>query len=73
MICLFNITISRLIPLIVSEFLTFSDLVQNPEIIPLKILRGQEKQTSVTCCQFHPVQPWLFSAGTDGTIKLYSN
>jgi hypothetical protein len=53
----------------------FSDLMQNALIVPLKILKGHEivKNVGVTCCKFHPNQPWLFTCGADSTIKLYSN
>jgi len=49
--------------------------MQNALIVPLKILKGHEivKNVGVTCCKFHPNQPWLFTCGADSTIKLYSN
>ena len=52
-----------------------SDLMQNALIVPLKILKGHEivKNVGVTCCKFHPNQPWLFTSGADSTIRLYSN
>ena len=52
-----------------------SDLMQNALIVPLKVLKGHEivKNVGVTCCKFHPTQPWLFTSGADSTIRLYSN
>ncbi|XP_025076239.1 ribosome biogenesis protein bop1-like isoform X1 [Pomacea canaliculata] len=58
---------------IVCHGMVYSDLLQNPLIVPVKILRGHgtQKGLGVTDCQFHPLQPWLFSAGADGTVRLY--
>ncbi|XP_076449678.1 ribosome biogenesis protein bop1-like [Babylonia areolata] len=52
----------------------FSDLLQNPLIVPVKVLRGHAitNKLGVMDCQFHPTQPWIFSAGADGTIRLFS-
>ena len=52
----------------------FSDLLQNPLIVPVKVLRGHKitNRLGVMDCKFHPTQPWLFSAGADSTIRLYS-
>ena len=52
----------------------FSDLLQNPLIVPVKVLRGHTATNSVGImdCVFHPSQPWIFSAGADGTIRLYT-
>ncbi|CAF0970525.1 unnamed protein product [Brachionus calyciflorus] len=60
---------------IVSHGMVYDDLMQNALIVPLKILRGHEitKSIGVTCCKFHPTQPWLFTSGADKTIRLYSN
>ncbi|CAN1175029.1 Ribosome biogenesis protein BOP1 homolog [Linum perenne] len=51
----------------------YSDLNQNPLIVPLEILRGhtRTKGRGVLDCKFHPRQPWLFTAGADSLIKLY--
>jgi len=53
----------------------FSDLMKNPLIVPLKILRGHEVTggMGVMCVAFHPTQPWVFSGGADGTIRLFQN
>ena len=52
----------------------FSDLLQNPLIVPVKVLRGHEKHKDlgVLCCIFHPTQPWLFSSAADNTIRLFT-
>ncbi|XP_031131507.1 ribosome biogenesis protein BOP1 homolog [Ipomoea triloba] len=53
--------------------MVYSDLNQNPLIVPLEILRGHaiENGRGVLDCTFHPRQPWLFTAGADSVIKLY--
>ena len=55
-------------------FIFGSDLLQNPLIVPVKILRGHlpSKDLGVLGCQFHPTQPWLFSSGADNTVHLYT-
>ena len=41
------------------------DLLTNPLIVPVKILRGHEvvNHEGVLAVAFHPSQPWLFTAG----------
>eukprot|EP00898_Chlorokybus_atmophyticus_P006593 jgi/Chlat1/6935/Chrsp52S06612 len=55
--------------------MVYADLLQNALLVPLKILRGHDvvKGSGVLDCVFHPQQPWLFSAGADGTVRLYCN
>ncbi|XP_074644909.1 ribosome biogenesis protein bop1-like [Tubulanus polymorphus] len=59
---------------IVCHGMVYNDLLQNPLIVPVKILRGHEptKDLGVLDCQFHPTQPWLFSSGSDSTIRLFT-
>jgi ribosome biogenesis protein ERB1 len=52
----------------------FSDFLQNPVIVPVKILRGHAVTTEglgVLDACFHPRQPWLFTAGADKAIHLW--
>ena len=51
------------------------DLMTNPLIVPVKILRGHTVVASegVLDVAFHPTQPWLFTAGADATINLFTN
>lgn len=61
--------------LIVSHGMVYNDLMQNPLIVPLKRFEDHKKTNDFglfNVC-FHPLQPWVFSAGADGTIKLYCN
>ena len=53
----------------------FADLLTNPLIVPLRVLRGHGRvaQVGVTDVAWHPTQPWLFTAGADGTARLYCN
>ncbi|KAL5198722.1 hypothetical protein ABZP36_002234 [Zizania latifolia] len=53
--------------------MVYSDLNQNPLIVPLEILRGHSSSDGrgVLDCKFHPRQPWLFTAGADSLIRLY--
>eukprot|EP00112_Aurelia_sp_Birch-Aquarium-sp1_P010468 Seg2233.4 transcript_id=Seg2233.4/GoldUCD/mRNA.D3Y31 product="Ribosome biogenesis protein bop1" protein_id=Seg2233.4/GoldUCD/D3Y31 len=50
----------------------FSDLLQNPLIVPVKIIRCHKPigDHGVADCVFHPSQPWIFTAGADNTVKL---
>ncbi|XP_076926481.1 ribosome biogenesis protein BOP1 homolog [Bidens hawaiensis] len=53
--------------------MVYSDLNQNPLIVPLEILHGHKSVNGrgVLDCTFHPRQPWLFTAGADSVIKLF--
>ncbi|XP_065828781.1 ribosome biogenesis protein bop1-like [Oscarella lobularis] len=54
--------------------MVYSDLMQNPLIVPVKILRGHKivDQLGVLDCLFHPSQPWIFTAGADKIIRLFT-
>lgn len=54
----------------------FDDWTKEPMIVPLKILKGHgvtSYSLGVMDIAFHPTQPWLFSAGADTTIRLYTS
>ena len=55
--------------------MVYSDLMRNPLIVPVKILRGHKivNKVGVLASEFHPTQPWIFTGGADGTIKLFHN
>ncbi|KAL6755488.1 NUC169 domain-containing protein [Haematococcus lacustris] len=55
--------------------MVYSDLLTNPLLVPLKVLRGHAVTDSagIMDCAFHPTQPWLFTAGADAQICLFSN
>jgi len=59
---------------IVCHGAVYNDLMQNPMIVPLKILRGHKvvNDLGVLDCKFHPHQPWVFTAGADKTIRLFT-
>ncbi|XP_054164412.1 ribosome biogenesis protein bop1-A-like [Oppia nitens] len=59
---------------IVSHGMVYNDLTQNPLIVPVKVLRGHTVNDGlgVTQCCFHPLQPWIFSAGADSTVRLFT-
>ncbi|XP_048473149.1 ribosome biogenesis protein bop1 isoform X2 [Rhincodon typus] len=59
---------------IVCHGMVYSDLLQNPLIVPVKLLRGHEitRDLGVLDVTFHPTQPWLFSSGADSTIRLFT-
>ncbi|EFA05408.1 ribosome biogenesis protein BOP1 homolog [Tribolium castaneum] len=61
--------------LIVCHGMVYNDLLKNPLIVPLKRLQDHETNNDfgIFGVLFHPLQPWVFSSGADGTIKLYSN
>jgi len=54
--------------------MVYNDLLQNPFIVPLKILKGHtvEDDLGVLDVVFHPHQPWIFSSGADKTIRLFT-
>jgi len=55
--------------------MVYSDLMRNPLIVPVKILRGHTilNKHGVLTLAFHPTQPWIFTAGADGCIFLYQD
>ncbi|GMH44701.1 hypothetical protein BSKO_12653 [Bryopsis sp. KO-2023] len=55
--------------------MVYNDLLTNAFIVPLKILKGHTitNFSGVLDCAFHPTQPWIFTAGADGTICLFCN
>lgn len=55
--------------------MVYSDLMRNPLIVPVKILKGHSvvKKLGVLSMAFHPTQPWLFSGGSDGKIYLFQD
>ncbi|KIW24368.1 uncharacterized protein PV07_10086 [Cladophialophora immunda] len=50
-----------------------SDMMSNAQIVPLKVLRGHRITggLGVLDLDWHPQQPWLVSAGADGTCRLW--
>ena len=55
--------------------MVYSDLMRNPLLVPVKILRGHSmhNKLGVLTLAFHPTQPWLFSGGADGRIFLFQD
>lgn len=53
----------------------YSDLMRNPLIVPVKILRGHKvtNKLGVLTVAFHPTQPWIFTGGADGKILLFQD
>lgn len=53
--------------------MVYNDLLQNALIVPVKSLKGHKntKHLGVIEVEFHPTQPWLFSCGADGAVKLW--
>lgn len=51
----------------------FADLLQNPLVVPVKILRGHavKDRLGVLDLAFHPHEPWVFSCGADSTVRLF--
>jgi ribosome biogenesis protein ERB1 len=47
--------------------------MQNPLIVPLKVLRGHAVRSGlgVLDVRWHPTLPWLVSAGSDGEARLW--
>ncbi|KIZ07232.1 block of proliferation 1 [Monoraphidium neglectum] len=53
----------------------YADLLTNPLIVPVKVLRGHAvtDHAGVLDVAFHPTQPWVFTAGGDGEALLWCN
>ncbi|CCM02832.1 uncharacterized protein FIBRA_04944 [Fibroporia radiculosa] len=51
----------------------YNDLMTNPLIVPLKILRGHQVKDGLGVLQVKwcPRQPWLISAGADGEVAVW--
>ncbi|KAF7998189.1 hypothetical protein HCN44_009587 [Aphidius gifuensis] len=60
--------------LIISHGMVYNDLLQNPLIVPLKRHCHHEafNDFGILDVIFHPIQPWVFSAGADSTIRMYT-
>jgi len=50
------------------------DMMENATIVPLKVLKGHQvkKELGVLDIEWHPTQPWICSAGADGTCRLWT-
>ncbi|KAK5855563.1 hypothetical protein PBY51_005657 [Eleginops maclovinus] len=59
---------------IVCHGTVYNDLLQNPLLVPVKVLRGHviTQDLGVLDVTFHPSQPWVFSSGADATIRLFT-
>ncbi|KAI4181629.1 MAG: hypothetical protein L6R41_006511 [Letrouitia leprolyta] len=49
------------------------DMMENATIVPVKVLRGHRvvKDLGVLDLDWHPREPWMVSAGADGTCRLW--
>jgi ribosome biogenesis protein ERB1 len=52
----------------------YNDLLTNPLIVPVKILKAHKPigDLGTLSTVFHPTQPWIFSAGADKAIRLFT-
>ena len=52
----------------------YNDLVTNPLIVPLKVLRGHGVRDGLGVLEatWHPYLPWLITAGADGDARLWT-
>lgn len=52
----------------------YDDLMTNPLLVPLKKLTGHKVVNSIGVLDliWHPKEAWLFSAGADGTARLWT-
>lgn len=56
--------------------MVYNDLLQNALVVPVKVLKGAHVPSTVSGlgsmrCIWHPQQPWLFTSGADGCIKMW--
>jgi len=67
------VCLSTIAKLTVFALHVYSNLVTNPLIVPLKVLRGHGivEGLGVLDAKFHPKEPWIVSAGADGTARLW--
>lgn len=51
-----------------------SDAMENATIVPVKVLKGHKVKSAlgVMDVDWHPKEPWLVSAGADGTCRLWT-
>jgi ribosome biogenesis protein ERB1 len=51
-----------------------TDLMENPTIVPVKVLKGHKVVSAlgVMDVDWHPKEPWCVSAGADGTCRLWT-
>ena len=55
--------------------MVYNDLLQNALVVPVKVLKAHAKQENglgAMACVWHPAQPWVFTAGADGKIKMWA-
>jgi ribosome biogenesis protein ERB1 len=53
----------------------YTDLVTEPLIVPVKVLKGHEVTGALGVLQakWHPKEPWIASVGSDGVGRLWVN
>lgn len=53
----------------------YDDYMTNPLLVPLKKLTGHKVVESIGVLDlvWHPKEPWLFTAGADGTARLWTS
>lgn len=60
--------------------MVYNDIMVDPLVVPVKVLKAHvpqksQKSTITTlgsmACVWHPHQPWLFTSGANGDIKLW--
>lgn len=52
----------------------YNDLMTDPQIVPVKVLQSHATDTTglgVLNGVWHPTQPWLFTSGSDGLVKMF--
>ncbi|KAG2197117.1 hypothetical protein INT47_004182 [Mucor saturninus] len=54
--------------------MVYNDLLQNPLIVPVKILRSDSTKDGlgVLNIEFHPTQPWLISVDANHSMRLWT-
>lgn len=54
----------------------YNDLMTDPMIVPLKVLKAhapdQKTGLGAMQCVWHPQQPWIYTAGGDCKIRMWS-
>ncbi|KAJ6220943.1 hypothetical protein RDWZM_006755 [Blomia tropicalis] len=56
---------------VVCHGMVYNDLLQNALIVPVKVLKSLKDNSPMIDCNFHPIQPWIFTCSSNA-IRLFT-
>lgn len=56
---------------VVCHGMVYDDLLQNALIVPVKVLKSLKDNSPMIDCNFHPIQPWIFTCSSNA-IRLFT-